>query len=102
MITFNIALAIFQWMFSEDNLAPQLVRKLLFLGLFVWLVNNWALRTNALMNTMMMLGMKAANTPVNAAFLKSGESRHCQMRTQSWGRVYGGRSHGPMLATSDK
>ena len=65
MITFNIALASFQWMFSEDSIAPQLVRKLLFLGFFVWLVNNWAMLTNALMNTMMMLGMKAANTPVS-------------------------------------
>jgi type IV secretion system protein TrbL len=64
MITFNVVLAGFQWMFSEDNVAPQLVRKLLFLGFFVWLVNNWAMLTNTLMTTMMMLGMKAANTPV--------------------------------------
>lgn len=65
MITFNITLASFQWMFSEDNIAPHLLRKLLFLGFFVWMVNNWAMLTNALMNTMMILGMKAANTPVS-------------------------------------
>jgi type IV secretion system protein TrbL len=67
MITFNIVLAGFQWMYSEDNIAPQLVRKLLFLGFFIWLVNNWAMLTNTLMNTMMMLGMKAANTPVSTS-----------------------------------
>jgi type IV secretion system protein TrbL len=67
MITFNIALASFQWMFSEDNIAPQLVRKLLFLGFFIWLVNNWAELTNVLINTMMMLGLKGANTPVSTS-----------------------------------
>lgn len=67
MITFNVALASFQWMFSEDSIAPQLVRKLLFLGFFVWLVNNWTMLTNALMNTMMMLGMKAADTPLSTS-----------------------------------
>jgi type IV secretion system protein TrbL len=67
MITFNIVLAGFQWMFSEDNVAPQLVRKMLFLGFFVWLVNNWAMLTNTLLNTMMMLGMKAADTPLSTS-----------------------------------
>jgi len=59
LVTINVALSAMFWAFSDDPVFVHLARKVLFIGIFAWLIENWAELTTALYDTFMLLGIKA-------------------------------------------
>ncbi len=59
LVVINIVMAAMFWAFSEDQVVVQLVRRVLFVGIFAWIIENWVELTNALASTFMQLGGKA-------------------------------------------
>lgn len=59
LVVINLVLAALFWMLSDEQVIAQLVRKILFIGVFAWIIENWADLTDALASTFMLLGVKA-------------------------------------------
>ena len=59
LVMINVALSAMFWAFSDDPVFVHLARKVLFIGIFAWLIENWPQLTTALYDTFMLLGIKA-------------------------------------------
>ena len=59
LVLLNIVVAALFWAFSDDQVIVQLVRKVIYVGIFAWIIDNWVELTNILAETFMQLGLKA-------------------------------------------
>jgi type IV secretion system protein TrbL len=47
------------WALSDDHVIVQLARKIVYIGIFVWIIQNWQMLTDKLARSFMDLGLKA-------------------------------------------
>lgn len=59
LIILSVVWSAIQWAFSDDAVVAQLARKIVYLGLFAWIVQNWQLLTDKLASSFMNLGLQA-------------------------------------------
>jgi type IV secretion system protein TrbL len=59
LIIMNIVLSAMLWALSEDQIMVKLARKIVYIGFFVWLVQNWQSLTDTIAQSFMYLGFEA-------------------------------------------
>ena len=59
LIIMNIVLSAMLWALSEDQVMVKLARKIVYIGFFVWLVQNWQSLTDTIAQSFMYLGFEA-------------------------------------------
>jgi type IV secretion system protein TrbL len=70
LITIDIILAGLFWsLLAEDNLVGQLIRKVLYVGFFALLLNNFAALSDIIFQSFAGLGLKASGASITAADL---------------------------------
>jgi type IV secretion system protein TrbL len=47
------------WALSDDHVIVQLARKIVYIGIFIWIIQNWQVLTDKLAKSFMDLGLKA-------------------------------------------
>lgn len=66
LVILNIVMAALFWAFSDDQVVVALIRKVIYVGIFAWIIENWVELTNILANTFMLLGLKAGGGTLDA------------------------------------
>ena len=69
LIVISIVLAGTQWALGHDNPVAPMFRKVLFIGLFAWLVNNWDMLSTVIHRSGAMLGLQAGGGSLTMAVL---------------------------------
>ncbi|MHA7774669.1 P-type conjugative transfer protein TrbL [Roseibium sp. M-1] len=70
LIGIDVTLAGLFWAFSEDrSLLPSLIRKVLYVGAFAFLLNNFASLSSIVFESFAGLGLQATGSPISAADL---------------------------------
>lgn len=69
LIVISIVLAGTQWALGHDNPVAPMFRKVLFIGLFAWLVNNWDMLSTVIHRSGAMLGLRAGGASLSMADL---------------------------------
>lgn len=70
LIGIDITLAGLFWAFSEDRaLLPSLIRKVLYVGAFAFILNNFANLSGIIFDSFAGLGLQATGSPISAADL---------------------------------
>lgn len=70
LIGIDITLAGLFWAFSEDRaLLPSLIRKVLYVGAFAFILNNFASLATIIFDSFAGLGLQATGSPISAADL---------------------------------
>lgn len=70
LVAIDIILAGLFWSLShEDNVVGQLIRKILYVGFFAFLLNNFASLSSIIFNSFASLGLKASGATLTAADL---------------------------------
>ncbi len=69
LIVISIVLAGLQWALGQDNPVTPMFRKVLFIGFFVFLLNNWDLLTTVIHRSGAMLGLQAGGGAMTMADL---------------------------------
>ncbi|MEM6457856.1 MAG: P-type conjugative transfer protein TrbL [Planctomycetota bacterium] len=61
LVVLNIVMAAAMWAFASegDQVVVKLARKIIFIGVFAWLIGNWAELTNVMGRSFMELGFRA-------------------------------------------
>jgi type IV secretion system protein TrbL len=59
LIILNITLSALVWAFSDDQVIVQFCRKVIYLGFFVWMIQNWKNLTDLLARSFMVIAFKA-------------------------------------------
>ena len=59
LIIMNIVLSALLWALSEDQVMVRLARKIVYIGFFVWLVQNWQSLCDTIAQSFMYLGFEA-------------------------------------------
>ena len=59
LIIMNIVLSALLWALSEDQVMVKLARKIVYIGFFVWLVQNWQSLCDTIAQSFMYLGFEA-------------------------------------------
>jgi type IV secretion system protein TrbL len=59
LIILNIVLSAIVWAFSDDQVIVQFCRKVIYLGFFVWMIQNWKSLTDILARSFMVVAFKA-------------------------------------------
>jgi type IV secretion system protein TrbL len=71
LVVISIVWSAMLWMFSDDHVVAQFARKVIYVGIFVWIIENWQMLTDKLARSFTNLGLKAggfsdANTYTSA------------------------------------
>ncbi|MBL8548162.1 MAG: type IV secretion system protein, partial [Hyphomonadaceae bacterium] len=69
LIVISIVLTGAQWALGHDNPVAPMFRKVLFIGLFAWLVNNWDMLSTVIHRSGAMLGLQAGGGGLTMADL---------------------------------
>ncbi|HXI88265.1 MAG TPA: P-type conjugative transfer protein TrbL, partial [Parvularculaceae bacterium] len=70
LIGIDITLAGLFWALADDKaVIPALIRKVLYVGAFAFILNNFAFLANVIFNSFASLGLKATGAPISAADL---------------------------------
>lgn len=69
LIVISIVLAGTQWALGHDNPVAPMFRKVLFIGLFAWLLNNWDMLSTVIHRSGAMLGLQAGGGSLTMADL---------------------------------
>ncbi len=69
LIVISIVLAGTQWALGHDNPVAPMFRKVLFIGFFAWLVNNWDMLSTVIHRSGAMLGLQAGGGSLTMADL---------------------------------
>ncbi len=69
LIVISIVLAGTQWALGHDNPVTPMFRKVLFIGFFAWLVNNWDMLSTVIHRSGAMLGLQAGGGSLSMADL---------------------------------
>lgn len=74
LIVIDVTLAALFWSWGADeDIMARLVKKTLFVGVFVWLINNWNNLANIVFQSFSGLGLKASGSSLSASqFLQPG------------------------------
>lgn len=59
LIIINLTLAALMWALSAEEAIAALARRVLYIGFFVWLVDNWPLLTDIIARSFTLLGLRA-------------------------------------------
>jgi type IV secretion system protein TrbL len=59
LIILSVLWSAAQWALSDDQVIAQFARKIVYIGLFVWIVQNWQTLTDKLASSFMDLGLQA-------------------------------------------
>ncbi len=59
LVVLNLIVGGLTWALSDDQVVAQLARKLLFIGFFAWLIDNWAWLTDTIARSFVQLGLRA-------------------------------------------
>jgi type IV secretion system protein TrbL len=59
LIILNVVGSALVWAFSDDEVVVQLARKIIYIGFFAWLIQNWPMLTDVLARSFMFLGFRA-------------------------------------------
>lgn len=86
LIIISIVLAGAQWALADEPPMAPFFRKVLFIGLFAFLVNNWDLLTTAINQSGAMLGLKAGGGAMSMADFHN-PGRVAQIGTELFGRT---------------
>lgn len=86
LIVISIALAGAQWALAGEAPMAPFFRKVLFVGLFAFLVNNWDMLTTAIAQSGAMLGLKAGGDGMSMADLHN-PGRVAQIGVEMFGRT---------------
>ncbi len=77
LVVINVGLSAIFWAFSDDPVFVHLARKILFIGIFAWLIENWPQLTTALYDTFTLLGIKAGGGQITQGeLLDPGKIAH--------------------------
>jgi type IV secretion system protein TrbL len=69
LVGIDITLAGLHWALDDGNVVARLLRKVLYVGTFALILNNWPAFANTIFSTFSGLGLKAAPTQLTAAML---------------------------------
>jgi type IV secretion system protein TrbL len=69
LIVISIVLTGTQWALGHDNPVAPMFRKVLFIGFFAWLVNNWDMLSTVIHRSGAMLGLQAGGASLTMADL---------------------------------
>ena len=86
LIVLSIALAAIQWALAAEAPMAPLFRKILFVGLFAFLINNWNSIASAIAQSGAMLGLKAGGGSMTIAELHN-PGRVAQIGIDMFGRT---------------
>ena len=86
LIVISIALAGAQWALAGEAPMAPFFRKVLFVGLFAFLVNNWDMLTTAIAQSGALLGLKAGGGGMSMADLHN-PGRVAQIGVEMFGRT---------------
>lgn len=86
LIVISIVLAGTQWALGHDNPVAPMFRKVLFIGLFAFLVNNWDMLTAVIHRSGAMLGLQAGGGSLSMADLHN-PGRIGQIGVELFGRT---------------
>ena len=66
LIILSVTWSAILWTLSDDHVIAQFARKIVYIGIFAWIVQNWQLLTDKLANSFIDLGLKAGgfDTPM--------------------------------------
>jgi type IV secretion system protein TrbL len=66
LIVLSVVWSALLWTLSDDHIIAQFARKIVYIGIFAWIVQNWQLLTDKLANSFIDLGLKAGgfDTPM--------------------------------------
>lgn len=66
LIILSVVWSALLWALSDDQAVVQFARKIVYIGIFVWIVQNWQFLTDKLANSFIDLGLKAGgfDTPM--------------------------------------
>ena len=77
LIGIDSTLAALAWALGDDDAIQALAKKVLYVGLFAFILNNWQHLTNVVFNSFAALGLKAAGATLSYQdFLKPGRLAH--------------------------
>ncbi len=69
LIILNIVLSAALWALSDDQVMAKLARKIIYIGFFAWLVQNWQSLTNTIAQSFMYLGLEAGGVGFPQVYL---------------------------------
>lgn len=70
LIGIDITLAGLFWAFSDDkSILPSLIKKVLYVGAFAFIINNFSALANIIFNSFAQLGLTATGSPITSADL---------------------------------
>jgi type IV secretion system protein TrbL len=59
LIIISIVWSAMLWMFSDDHVVAHFARKIIYVGIFVWIIENWQMLTDKMARSFTNLGLKA-------------------------------------------
>ena len=57
------------WAFSDESVLIQFCRKVIYIGFFAWMIQNWQVLTEKMAWSFMQMGLKAGGFDVNSSFV---------------------------------
>ena len=69
LIILNIVLSAVFWALSDDQIMAKLARKIVYIGFFAWLVQNWQSLTDTIAQSFMYLGFEAGGVGFPQVYL---------------------------------
>ena len=69
LIILNIVLSAVFWALSDDQVMAKLARKIVYIGFFAWLVQNWQSLTDTIAQSFMYLGFEAGGVGFPQVYL---------------------------------
>ena len=69
LIILNIVLSAVFWALSDDQVMAKLARKIIYIGFFAWLVQNWQSLTDTIAQSFMYLGFEAGGVGFPQVYL---------------------------------
>jgi type IV secretion system protein TrbL len=74
LIGIDVVLAALAWAAGEDEVIQAFAKKVLYVGFFAFILNNWSTLAQAIFNSFAALGLKAAGSALSYAdFLRPGK-----------------------------
>lgn len=71
LVMLNIVIAALFWAFSDDQMLVHLIRKVLYVGMFAWIIENWSELTGVVAHSFLLLGLKAGGGNVSIDLLQN-------------------------------
>src|SRR6516225_4444373 len=77
LIGIDSTLAALAWALGEDDVIQAFAKKILYVGIFAFILNNWQSLATAVFNSFAQLGLKASGSGLSySTFLQPGQLAH--------------------------